>query len=303
MLSKIIVANYILGRDIIKVISSDRLNSDYVDSIRQTVQRLIGIAIMEETPNQVILQSSIDISQFPINTLIRRLFIIASTMYQETMDSLIKSNIRLAQDTVQRRGEANMMFNVIIRLLDSAQRDKVTAEAIRIPESMNIIWFRVVIQCLWLIANWSEKIAQKTIALTTNRHIIGERLLIELQEIGEKAYSIVHRAMNSLFSNNIMLANKTIADYQILQQEEETLQERICSHAYLQRKSFSVSKFFKSTQPIEPCIIAQISFILWSIRRIAELGSEISEVAITKAVSKPTKVCNILKINDNVPDV
>jgi phosphate uptake regulator len=303
MLSKIIVANYILGRDIIKVISSDRLNSDYVDSIRQTVQRLIGIAIMEETPNQVILQSSIDISQFPINTLIRRLFIIASTMYQETMDSLIKSNIRLAQDTVQRRGEANMMFNVIIRLLDSAQRDKVTAEAIRIPESMNIIWFRVVIQCLWLIANWSEKIAQKTIALTTNRHIIGERLLIELQEIGEKAYSIVHRAMNSLFSNNIMLANKTIADYQILQQEEETLQERICSHAYLQRKSFSVSKFFKGTQPIEPCIIAQISFILWSIRRIAELGSEISEVAITKAVSKPTKVCNILKINDNVPDV
>lgn len=295
MLSRILVGNYILGRDIIRIISKSRLQSDYLEAIRSTIKGFMGIAIMEETPNQVVLQSSIDITKFPIHTLIRRLFIIASTMYQETLDSLIKSNIRLAEDTIQRLREANMMFNVIVRLLDSAQRDKITAEAIHIPESMNIVWFRVVSQSLWLIANWSEKIAHKIIALTTNRHMIGERLLTELQKAGEKAYSIVHRAMNSLFSNDIVLANKTIVDYQALQQEEEALQERICSHAYLQRKSFSVSKYFKGTQSIEPCIIAQISFILWSIRRIAELGAEISEVAITKAVSKPTKVCSISK--------
>jgi phosphate uptake regulator len=70
MLAKIIVANYNLGRDVIKIVSKNRLTSDFVDAIRETVQKLIGIAIMEETPNQVILQSSIDISQFSINTLI-----------------------------------------------------------------------------------------------------------------------------------------------------------------------------------------------------------------------------------------
>jgi phosphate uptake regulator len=264
MLSRILVGNYVLGRDVIKVVSKNRLTREYVDAIRSTLRGLMGMAIMEEAPNHVVLQSSIDVTQFPIHTLLRRLYIIASTMYNEAVGSFFDSNLILARDTISRRNEADTMFWVIVRLLDAAQRD-----------------------------NWSEKIANKAIALEDNRKLIGDLLLREVRRISDEAVSISHKAMNSLFSNDIELATKTIQEYETIQKDEEALQEKICSHAYLRGKSFSVTKFFKGTMPIEPCVIAQLSFILWSIRRMAELGSEIADIAITKALSKQTKICNI----------
>lgn len=292
-LSRILVGNYILGRDVVKIVSKDRLTSEYVDAIRSTLRGLMGIAIMEEAPNHVVLQSSIDITQFPIHALLRRLFIITSTMYKEAVDSFFDSNLILARDTISRRKEADTMFWVIVRLLDSAQRDKVTATKINIQSSMNVLWFRVVAHCLWGMANWAEKIANKVIALGDNRKLIGDLLLNEVRGISDEAFSISHKAMNSLFSNDIELATKTMQEYEEIQKNEEQLQEKICSHAYLRGKSFSVTKYFKGKTPIEPCVIAQLSFILWSIRRRAELGSEIADIAITKAISKQTKICNI----------
>lgn len=291
MLSKIIIANYILGRDIIKVISSNRLNSDFVDVIRQTVQRLIGIAIMEETPNQVVLQSSIDITKFPIHTLIRRLFIIASTMYQEAVDAFLKSETSLAKDTINRQVEADSMFWVIIRLLDSAQRDRDIANRIEIQNPVQILWYRIAAQCLSRIASWSEKIAAKVVALESRRELIGERLVTEIQSLSDNTYNIIEQSIDSLFSSDIELANQVIENYTTLQNTEEQIQEAICSHAYLQRKSFSVNQYFKGKDTIESCVIAQLSFILWSIRRTAELGAEIAELAITRTLSKDTKIC------------
>jgi len=52
-----------------------------------------------------------------------------------------------------------------------------------------------------------------------------------------------------------------------------------------------VEKYFKGKKSIEPCMMAQLSFMIWSSRRIAELGSEIAETAINKALCKHTKLC------------
>jgi phosphate uptake regulator len=297
MLSRILVGNYFLGRNVIQIISNTRLPSEFLNAIRNTIKGLMGIAIMEETPNQVILQSSIDISQFPINTLIRRLFIIASTMYQESVDALVTSDISYAKDTIARQIEARIMFNVIIRLLDSAQQDKDLAKQIEIHNPIQILWYRVAAHCLSRVANWSEKIATKVIILDSNQELIGEQLLTEIQVTSNKAHDIIKQAINSFFSSDIELANQAMENYQALQDAEEQIQEAICSHAYLKHKSFSVNQYFKGKDIIESCMISHLSFILWSIRRTAELGAEIAEIAITKTLSRDTKISQ--KITDN----
>ena len=192
---------------------------------------------------------------------------------------------------MRRKEEAETMFWVIVRFLDIAQRDKVIANRLNIQNSIQILWYRVVAQDLWRLANFSEKIASKVIALESNRRVIGELLLSEILKISENAHAIAHKAVNSLFSSDIELANKTIEEYNTLQKMEEQLQEKICSHAYLRGKAFPVSKYFKGKEPIEPCMIAQLSFIIYCIRRMAELGSEIAEIAITKALFKQTMFC------------
>jgi len=94
---------------------------------------------------------------------------------------------------------------------------------------------------------------------------------------------------------DIQLANKAIETYNEIQQTEEMLQERVCSSAYLHGKNFSVSKYFKGKKPIEACAVAQISFLIWGARRIAEIGSEIAETAIHRVLCKDTKMCKTLK--------
>jgi len=222
-----------------------------------------------------------------------KVFIIGSTMYKETLDALFESKTELAKDTIQRKNEADTMFWVIVRLLDSAQTARVTVERIRIQNSMQILWYRFVAECLWRIANWSEKIANKVIALESNREVLGDLLLKETLKLSENAYSIYHKAMNSVFSSEIELANKAIDDCANLQKMEEKLQERLCSETYLKGKSFSVTQYFKGKEDIEPCLVAQLSFILSCIRRTAEIASEIADIAITKALYNQTKICAV----------
>ncbi|MEM2875416.1 MAG: AbrB/MazE/SpoVT family DNA-binding domain-containing protein, partial [Candidatus Bathyarchaeia archaeon] len=80
MLGRILMAIYSLGYNTIKVMSTNRLKIDQLDTIRNVTRELMGIGVMEETHNYVILQSSIDVTKFPLDTLLRRLYVIASTM-------------------------------------------------------------------------------------------------------------------------------------------------------------------------------------------------------------------------------
>jgi phosphate uptake regulator len=295
MLGRALMGVYSLGHDSIKIISSTRLNSEQINKIRNITRELMGMGIMEETPNSLLIQCSIDTTKFPINTLLRRLFIISSTMHRETIDSISNFDVELAGEAIRRDKEAYTMFWVIVRLLNSCQRDKGVYGQMEIDNPSLIVWYRLIAQYLRLIADWAHQTADKIIALNQSKDRIGEELIQKIIEINERSYGMCHEAINSFFSMDIQMANKAIETYNEIQKTEEMLQERICSSAYLQGKNFSVSKYFKGKRSIEACAVAQISFLIWGARRIAEIGSEIAETAIHRVLCKDTKMCKILK--------
>lgn len=293
MLGRVLMGIYSLGYDSVKVVSASRLSSEQVNTIRKITRQLMGMGIMEETPNSILIQCSIDTTKFPINTLIRRLFIISSTMHREVIDSLMGFDAELANEAMRRKKEAETMFWIIVRLLNTCQRDKGIANQLNIDTPPLIIWYHLITQYLRLIADWAQKSAEKVVALNNSKETIGEQLIQETIAISERSYGLCHDAINSFFSSDIQVANQAIETYHEIQQTEEKLQERICSSAYLHGKNFSVSKYFKGKGPLESCVVAQISFIIWGARRIAELGSEIAETALQKVLCKSTKMCQV----------
>lgn len=298
MLGRILTGIYSLGYDTVRIVSAHRLKNEHVDRIRDVTSKMMGIGIMEETNNQVTLQCSLDITKFPIHTLLRRLYIIASTMHKEVIDALSEFEVRLAEGTIRRKREAETMFWILVRLLNSCQKDKNIAKKLKVEGPFQILRYRLIAQYLRLIADWAEKIAKKVIALRNYRKVIGEDLLNEITKINEQSYGACHKAINSFFSRDVYLANEVMETYDEIQKAEEKLQEVICSYAYLHGKSFSVNKYFKGEKPIEPCTVAQISFMIWGARRIAELGSEIAETAIHRTLCNKTKLCKELPITD-----
>ena len=231
MLGRSLMGIYSLGHDSIKIVASTRLTSEQVNTIRTVTRELMGMGIMEETPNSLLIQCSIDTTKFPINTLLRRLYIISSTMHKEMIDSLPTFNTDLAAEAIRRDKEAYTMFWVIVRLLNSCQRHRSIANQMEIDNPSIIIWYRLIAQYLRLIADWAHQTAEKVIALNQSKERLGEELVQKIVEINERTYGMCHEAINSFFSMDIQLANKAIAAYQEIQQTEEMLQERVCSSA------------------------------------------------------------------------
>ena len=294
-LGRALMGVYSLGYDSVKIVSSSRLSSGQINKIRNITRELMGMGIMEETPNSLLIQCSIDTTKFPINTLIRRLFIISSTMHREMIDSLKDFNLELASEAIRRDKEAYTMFWVIVRLLNTCQRDKGIASQMNVEIPNQITWYRLIAQYLRLIGDWAHQTSEKVISLNQSKERIGEELIQKIIEINERSYGICHEAINSFFSMDIQQANKAIENYKEIQNIEEKLQERVCSSAYLHGKNFSVSKYFKGKKPVGACAVAQISFLIWGARRIAEIGSEIAETAIHRVLCKDTKMCKTIK--------
>jgi len=216
-------------------------------------------------------------------------------MHKEMIDSVTDFNLELASEAIRRDKEAYTMFWVIVRLLNSCQRDKGIASQMDIDTPHLIVWYRLIAQYLRLIADWAHQTAEKVIALNKSKERIGEELIQKIIDINERTYGLCHEAINSFFSMDLQLANKAIETYHEIQRTEEMLQERVCSSAYLHGKNFSVSKYFKGKKQIEACAVAQISFLIWGARRIAEIGAEIAETAVHRVLCNDTKLCKALK--------
>src|SRR5213593_2671669 len=102
MLERVIVGNYVLGRERIIVRESQRLRSEHQDEVRRAVRRLMGIGIIEENPSKVVLQCSIEPANYPIEALLKRLYNLGATMLSESCESLAKGNAALAEAAMKR---------------------------------------------------------------------------------------------------------------------------------------------------------------------------------------------------------
>ena len=73
ILERIIVGNYVLGRQKVIVRSATRLRSEHVEEVRRTSKKLMGLGIIEETGNKITLQCALDPANYPLDALVKPL--------------------------------------------------------------------------------------------------------------------------------------------------------------------------------------------------------------------------------------
>ncbi|MEM2016848.1 MAG: PhoU domain-containing protein [Nitrososphaerota archaeon] len=272
LLERLIIGNYIIGYDIIRIVSSTSFRSGHLEVIKGTVGKLIGTAIIEETPLQVILQCMVEPSSFPIQILLRRLYIIISTMHKELSDALKDLDSGLARQIMLREPEADKMHLLITRLLTIAQTNKELYSAIGIEDSRDLILYRLISQNLERIGDWIENMSKYIEYLEPNKNYIKGEALNYLVEMSTLSHTICFNAINALFTGDIEEANNVILQY------KETYQDR---------DSRIMHKLVEYVQCM-PCG-PLIGVIVFGLVRIAELGSEIAEAAINRGIRKPSK--------------
>ena len=270
MLERIIVGNYTLGRDVLRIVSSKRIQSTHVEEVRKIVRRLMGLGIVEETPNRIVLQCSIDPTKFQIDLLMRRLSVIASTMQSEAIQALIGLDDELAEDAIRREGEADMMYWLALRLLLSAQRVRAIAEKIGLKDLSEILYYGLVARYLELIADYAESIARSAIEFKACcEERVSKHVMNRIDNLSELAHNIFLKAMDCFFTGNVRIANNVLEIRKVVKKEHERLMKEL---------------------PETPHLRTAVSWLT----RIADNGAGIAAIAVNRALEKPSKVCSLI---------
>jgi phosphate uptake regulator len=264
ILERIIVGSYILGRDVIKIAASDRIEKPHVDEIRRIVRKLIGLGILEETSKNILLQCSIDPTKFKFDMLMRRLSLIASTILSEAMQALLENNESLAYEAIDREDEADTIYYLAVRLLLSAQTKPDIAEQIGITNILYIPASRLILQYLELMADYAEDIAKKIIDFGIYRDKITQEVVEAICNLGEFSQTIFQKAVDSVFNGDFKVANQVIEMEKLLETQSERLMREM---------------------PEIPFLSAIVSFLA----KIADVGASIANIAINRALENPSK--------------
>ncbi|HTD81780.1 MAG TPA: phosphate uptake regulator PhoU [Thermoplasmata archaeon] len=210
MLERVIVGNYVLGRERIIVRSSTRLRSAHQDEVRRAVRRLMGMGIIEETPSRVVLQCSIDPANYPIEALLKRLYNLGATMLSESCEALAKGDAALAEDAMKREDDADTMYWLILRLILLAQMDEALVEKLGMRSRLEIAGNRAIARDLEVVADHCYDIAGAVKELIEQDQAIPASVLKALQRLADVIGRAYGKALGALLSRDLKQANEAL---------------------------------------------------------------------------------------------
>ncbi|GAB3422064.1 phosphate uptake regulator PhoU [Haloparvum alkalitolerans] len=197
-LERAIVAQYVLGRRIIHVESDGPLASDHINAVYKAETQLMGLGVIEETPESIAIRCSVDPEDFTLDNLMERLENTGSTMRGEAVKALAHGNTDLAQRALNRERQANKIFVLMLRLIFTAYQNPNLARAVGLEEGFPLIGYRSVAKNLELTADNAEDIAE--IVMETEGHTldIDQATMRRIREFTDQVDELTEMAVRAV---------------------------------------------------------------------------------------------------------
>ncbi|EMA51165.1 phosphate signaling complex PhoU family protein [Halococcus thailandensis] len=171
VLERAIVAQYVLGRRVIHVeVEEGTLDSAHINAVYNAETQLMGLGVIEETPERIAIRCSVDPEDFTLDNLLERLESTGSTMRDEAMKALALGNPDFAERALNRERQANKIFVLLLRLIFTAYQNPTLARAVGLDDGFPLIGYRSIAKNLELTADNAEDIA--TIAMESPGHTL-----------------------------------------------------------------------------------------------------------------------------------
>lgn len=260
-----IIAAYIAGFNSIEL-RANKILSMQRDTVRKTVNMLIGPEIIEETSDKIIMQDVLNPAELSVRKTIKRMFMIVSSMQENAITALKEKDFDLAKDVADRDSEVDKLFLLVSKQFRMVMRDISIADKFEMSMEEHLD-MRLCSTPLERIGDHSTKICNMVMQIGYKS--VPESTVAEIEEVNRLSMKIVDNAVEALFKKNIAMANATF-----LMRSEATEKIR---------------KIDESLLTLNSEISVPLGIILDSIDRVCDYGSNISEIAINSAVSTGTK--------------
>ena len=264
-----VVSMYLAGYDIIHLkLKSGRINPSLRDGVREVVRRnLIGTEIIADASDNITLQVLLSMPELSINTAIRRMYLIASSMHRDAILALTERSHELAKEVIKSDDEVDRFSLYISRNLVMAMENGRMLREMRLENPADCLSYRVAAKSIERVADHACGIADKAIKLKDK---IPEKSLQNIDKMSHFALTVLGNSVEALLRRDYHLADKTVDIAENIRTLEDDVMASIenCNNVHDQ---------------------ANIRLALENIRRTAEYASDIAEVAINETIDEVTE--------------
>jgi phosphate uptake regulator len=195
-LERAIVAQYVLGRRVIHVQKSDgALDSEHINAVYQAETQLMGLGVIEETPERIAIRCSVDPEDFTLDNLLERLENTGSTMRGESVKALAHGNPDLAERALNRERQANKIFVLLLRLIFMAYQNPNLARAVGLESGFPLIGYRAVAKNLELTADNAQDIGEIALDAEDNTLDVDGATMRRIREFTDQVDEITATAV------------------------------------------------------------------------------------------------------------
>jgi phosphate uptake regulator len=261
LLGREIVANYLLGVDVIRVQGRERIGFEVREAVKSTVSGLIGLEIVEEDKSGIVLQCLLEPSGFPPEKILRRAYAIAAGMHRDVVNAFVEGEIQLAKSVIARDNESNRLYFLLVRILRTIIQNPSLSEKLGVGP-IECLDYRLAASLVEAMGDECVRIAQKTVELKGAKpdKELG-KLFTGFQTVCFEAHE---KALTAFLTADIDLAEKVRDMRKIVEKEFA------CIEGLAQAQSIDVV----------PRILAIVSFL----RQMYEHSVDISDLAVPRGL-------------------
>ncbi|MEM3368948.1 MAG: phosphate uptake regulator PhoU [Thermoproteota archaeon] len=208
-----LLGKYLLGYDVIKIVNQKRFSYDEKERIERVLKKLVGMEIVEETQNEVVVQSVLDVSSTHPAKLLQRMCIISSSMYKDIIDGILKKDNEIVKLAVSRDEEVDRIYFFLVRVLRTIIQDYwLMSEFSILP--MEVMDYRLVSEKLELIGDISVDMGIRT--LEAEEELINEfyKSLGKLPEIARNVSELQNEALNLFLNRRTEKVEEKLIEYE-----------------------------------------------------------------------------------------
>ena len=264
-LKRKVVSMYLAGYNIIHLkLKSGRINPALRDAVRELVRRnLVGTEMIADASDNITLQVLLSLPELSVNTAIRRMYLIASSMHRDAMSSLAELNHEMAKEVIKSDDEVDRFSLYVLRNLVMATQNGRVLREMGLKNPSDCLSYRVAVKSIERVADHACGIADKAVKLKDK---IPKDSLQKIDKMSHLALTVLGDSVEALLRRDYQLADKTVENAESVRSLEDD--------AMLAVEKDRIHD------------TANLKLALEHIRRTAEYASDIAEAAMNETIDE-----------------
>jgi phosphate uptake regulator len=263
-----LVSAYLVGFNQIQIREEkEELNINKRNKVKTFARNfLVGTEIVTDTTNELTLQVLLSYPELSVQSALRRMYIITSSMHRDAINALKNFDKQLAKGVIDTDREVNRFKFYVVRQLKTAIQNPRIINDIGLKSPIECLGYRLVTKSVERTADHAVKIAEN---VSTLKNKISNEVLERIDKMSEIAILMFETVRDSFFKRDFNIAESVFYKTK----EFKALEKELNNYLLKNRNDENTL----------------LRLIIESLRRTVEYSTDIAEIVLNLNVEKALK--------------